>query len=258
MYDLSDLESKWIAYKRQKYKKFLSLGAAFFVVALISFLAAYLIFAQKRDGESAKKECSEPNATKHAQQPQAQNDVVELTLAGEQPMQREIVIVSPAEQKQEFRSFAPTDEQPLTPAATQGSPAQPAMTPAATQGAPAQPAMTSTPPKPKVAPKINIETKTVSRTELLEDRFKRNADFETALGLSEEYYKIGEYQKALKWAISANSLDSKNERSWVLFAKSSYKLGRKQDAINALENFTKTSDSEQARILLRQIKAGEL
>ncbi len=244
MYDLNDLESKWIAYKRQKYKKFISLGTAFFAVAVASFLAAYLIFAQKQGGESATKEHSEPNATKQAQQPQKQNDVVELTLAGEQPMQREIVIVSPTEQTQEFKSLAPTNEQLLTPPATQGTQMQQAPT--------------QMPPKPKVVPKINIETKTASHTALLEERFKRNGDIETALLLSEEYYKTGEYQKALKLAISANSLDAKSEKSWALFAKSSYKLGRRQDAINALENFVRTSGSDQSRALLRQIKAGEL
>ncbi|HRF57885.1 MAG TPA: anaphase-promoting protein, partial [Campylobacterales bacterium] len=67
-----------------------------------------------------------------------------------------------------------------------------------------------------------------------------------------------EYQKALKWAISANSIDSKNEKSWALFAKASAKLGRKQNAENALENFARTSGSENIKTLLRQIKAGEI
>ncbi len=239
MYDLNELEQKWIAYKRQKYKKFISLGTAFFAVALLSFLAAYMIFSKKQENESVKQQ-PEQNAT---QQAQKQDDVVELTLAGEQPMQREIVIVSPTEQAQEFKSLAPTNEQLLTPPPQA---AQEAIAPAQQQE------------KPKAPPKIHIETKSASHVLLLEERFRRNGDIETALSLSEEYYKTADYKKALKWAISANSLDSKNERSWALFAKSSYKLGRKQDAINALENFVRTSGSEQIKILLRQIKAGEL
>ncbi len=236
MYDLNDLEQKWISYKRQKYKKFASLGAAFFGVAVASFVTSYLIFSHKHESEVVKKERNETNTTIQAQK---SNDVVELTLAGEQPMQREIVIVSPTENTQEFKSLAPTNEQQLTP-------------PAAEQQIPAAP------PKPKAPPKIQIETKSANRTALLEDRFKRNGDIETALLLSEEYYKMGDYQNALKWAISANSLDAKNEKSWALFAKSSYKLGRKQDAINALENFTKMGGSDQIKTLLRQIRAGEL
>jgi hypothetical protein len=240
MYDLNDLEKKWISYKRQKYGKILSLGGAFLGVAAVSFFAAYLLFVQKPKTEEPKKQLEvELNATK---QPQVQTGVDASGLAPvcekASDIQRELVIVSPTQNAQEFKSFAPTNEQ--------SSPEH------------QQQATTTPPPKPKAPPKIQMETKTASHTFLLEERFRRNGDFETALTLSEEYYKNSDYQKALKWAVSANSIDSKNEKSWILFAKSSYKLGRKQDAINALDNFAKTGGSDQIRALLRQLKADEL
>lgn len=244
MYDLNDLEKKWISYKRQKYRKILSLGGAFFGVAALSFFAAYLFFVQKPQTEEPKKQLEvELNATK-----QAQTDVDTTGLAPvcETPadLQREVVIISPSQNTQEFKSLAPANEQSFS--QTQQAQRQPESTPA------------PIPQKPKTPPKIQMETKTASHTFLLEERFKRNGDFETALTLSEEYYKNSDYQKALKWAVGANSIDSKNEKSWILFAKSSYKLGRKQDAINALENFSKTGGSDQTRALLRQLKADEL
>lgn len=228
---MHELEKKWILYKREKYKKAAILFASFFGVAASSFYASYLIFGTDKNSNIVKTpQTIEQNlSTQRLQEPQ--------TIL--QNAAREIVVVSSEAQNEKFRSFepiAPQEAQIKEPQRVEVSP----------------------PPKAAPLPKIHMETKEANQTFLLEERFKKNGDFESALALSEEYYKNEEYQKALKWAISANSIDSKNEKSWALFAKASAKLGRKQNAENALENFARTSGSENIKTLLRQIKAGEI
>lgn len=260
MYDLNDLERKWVSYKKQKYKKIFSLGAAFAAVSALSFGAAYLLFAGKNQDNANKTQSAaavtDQNSTPKQSIAQNNNEVVELTLAGEKPMslQKEIVIISPEQRgESEFKSFAPADQGRQQTLEQQEQQRQPQ--PSVALQPQYQSQLPQTTQKP---PKIQIETKSADLTQLLEERFAKNGTIDTALTLSDEYYKKGDYQKALKWAINANSIDAKNEKSWILFAKSSYKLGRKQDAINALENYAKTSGSDAAKSLLRQLRAGEI
>ncbi len=244
MYDLNDLEKKWIVYKKQKYKKIGVLGLSFVLVAFASFGLAYFIFVPKNTPHTA----NEANKSR-------QNNIVQHELNQThniQPMsnfapyqyqaaQKEIVIISPEEKKEEFKSLQPTEQAQNTAQATTQQPQQ----------RPIQ-------AKPNIAPKITIETKSVDQIDVLESRYSKNPDAATAISLSEIFYKRGNYQKSLKWAINANTLDPKMEKSWILFAKSSYKLGKKQDALSALENFSNTSASEAVKTTITQIKNNEL
>ncbi len=92
----------------------------------------------------------------------------------------------------------------------------------------------------------------------LEKRFNKNKDPKTALFLSKAYYNKKDYVKALKWAIIANDLDSSNPQSWILFAKSSVKLGKKEQAVKALETFLRTNDNIEIKEVLYSIRRGEL
>ncbi len=236
MYELGELEKKWIAYKKQKYKKIAYLGASFAAVALLSFGAAYLIFSNK----SAQNASPQNNTTKQQppeSQPTVQIPMTSAALSAQQP-QREIVIISPEEKKDEFKSLEPKIEQNR-------------------QDLQAKIVQPAEPQKPQTPPKITIETKNGDLIDTLAEKYAKNPDAQTALSLSELLYKRGSYQKALKWAINANSMDPKNEKSWIMFAKSSYKLGRKQDAINALENFARTNPSEAIKETISHIKNDE-
>ncbi|MCI4399999.1 MAG: CDC27 family protein [Campylobacteraceae bacterium] len=238
MYELGELEKKWVAYKKQKYKKIGYLGASFAAVALLSFGAAYILFANK----SAQNQTADANTTKQRPldtQPVIPTPATSAAVSIQQP-QKEIVIISPEEKKEEFKSFQPTEQsQNVTQTTTQ------------------QPQQRPVQAKVGTAPKITIETKNVDPIDALAEKYAKNPDAQTALSLSELLYKRGSYQKALKWAINANSLDPKNEKSWIMFAKSSYKLGRKQDAINALENFSRTNPSDAVKETISHIKNDE-
>jgi tetratricopeptide (TPR) repeat protein len=231
MYEFDELEKKWLTYKKNKYKKVSTTVAAFAFVAAASALTTYLLVSPSKISNTT------------AEQPQQivakvdKNETAAVLQAAQTMVTpKEIVIISPNEDKTEqFKSFEQKQEQP-----------QPVQQ------------IVQKKEEPKVAPKIFMETKNTGIIETLQERYDKNPNLPTALAISIEYYKTKDYQKALNWAINANALDSKNEKSWILFAKASYKLGKKTDAVNALENFVKTSPSDNAKATLNQIKNNEL
>ncbi len=88
-------------------------------------------------------------------------------------------------------------------------------------------------------------------------KFEKEKSPKIAIFLSKHFYKEKNYKESLKWAIRANELDSNSEDSWVLFAKSSIKLGKKEDAIKALKAYLSTHNSFKVEELLNSIKTGE-
>jgi len=76
--------------------------------------------------------------------------------------------------------------------------------------------------------------------------------------LAEEYYLNKNYNESNKWALIANNIDAGNEKSWLWFAKSKYKLGHKDDAILALKAYLKNNKSSAVESLLNQITVGEM
>jgi tetratricopeptide (TPR) repeat protein len=77
-----------------------------------------------------------------------------------------------------------------------------------------------------------------------------------SLYLARAYYKMGEYDKAQKWALATNNIDNGVEESWFIFAKSKAKSGYKQEAIEILSAYIKKRNSAKARVLLQKIKKG--
>ncbi|MDR0580104.1 MAG: hypothetical protein LBG21_05830 [Campylobacteraceae bacterium] len=111
------------------------------------------------------------------------------------------------------------------------------------------------PPEEK---KIIIETSNIQNINELIKKFENTNNIIFANMISEEFFDKKDYKKSLKFALKANEIDPKNESSWIMFAKSQVKLGNKQDAIKALEIFTKSSkNSKNAINLLQRIKSGE-
>jgi tetratricopeptide (TPR) repeat protein len=89
--------------------------------------------------------------------------------------------------------------------------------------------------------KISIAFKTVQKETIgyLKKKFSATRNIVFALMLAEEYLHLGSYKEALRWALVANEIDPKNERSWILFAKTKAKLNGKNEAIIVLEEYLK-------------------
>lgn len=106
--------------------------------------------------------------------------------------------------------------------------------------------------------KIIISSKKIDKLKYFKEQYQKNPRALYAIMISKEYYKNRLYEKSLKWAILANSLDSSSEDSWIIFAKSKVKLHQKSDAINALQAYLKVNSSKRIEILLSEIKNGAL
>ncbi len=105
-------------------------------------------------------------------------------------------------------------------------------------------------------PKLEIQTTYISKKQASQKRGENSVTH--ALKLAEKFYNKKDYKQAQKWALKANDLDSKNEKSWIIFAKSLAKNGKPTKAIQALNAYLKTNpNSKQATALIRKIKHGD-
>lgn len=104
---------------------------------------------------------------------------------------------------------------------------------------------------------IKIETHEVNSIQYLKEKFDKTHNIVFALALAEDYYANKNYKESNKWALIANNIDAENEKSWIIFAKTKFKLGQKEDAIRALEAYLKTNKSKSIQSLVHHMSIGE-
>ncbi len=130
--------------------------------------------------------------------------------------------------------------------------------PAVTMTAPAA----TTQSKPQVISeekKISKVTITQKDSEDLNDiikRFKTNKNPALSLFLARRYYDLGAYDNAYEYALKTNEIDSEIEESWLIFAKSLVKLGKKEQALKTLKSYINHSRSLSAKNLYEEIQKG--
>ncbi len=106
--------------------------------------------------------------------------------------------------------------------------------------------------------KEELNKKSSERTlESVERSFIKSGEYADALYLARAYYKKEDYDKALKWALITNDLNSKLEESWLIFTKSKAQNGQTEEAIQVLTAYIEKTNSAQAKVLLNKIKKGE-
>ena len=93
---------------------------------------------------------------------------------------------------------------------------------------------------------------------MLKENFNKNKNPETALKIARKCYQDKRYSDTIKWALSANNLDSSIEESWVMFAKAKYMLKQKDDALRALEEYNKNKNKLEINELINKIKSDTL
>ncbi len=102
---------------------------------------------------------------------------------------------------------------------------------------------------------LMVETKTSNNTlKYLIERFNEKRDPKLAAYIAQSYYKKKDYNEAVKWSIMANSLDPSDEGSWLLYAKSKVRLGKKQDAIQALKTYLNQYSSPKVKAYLHNLE----
>ncbi len=113
-------------------------------------------------------------------------------------------------------------------------------------------------------PEVSSSQMTIRRDDDMKDiqdvvaRFKKNKNPVLSLFIAKRYYNIGNYQQAYNYALITNELDSSIEDSWLIFAKSLYKMKQKEMAIKTLKSYIQESNSVKAKIALDQMESGTI
>lgn len=100
--------------------------------------------------------------------------------------------------------------------------------------------------------KFFINTQKLTLEQMLQN-YKKAPSIDLANMIANEYFQQKKYKKAMQWAIKANNFDTDNEESWIIYAKSAYRLGDKNKAINALKIYLYKHKSPKAQNLLEQM-----
>jgi len=113
-----------------------------------------------------------------------------------------------------------------------------------------------TKPKIEITSTVSSSPKTYRKSfKYLKERFYKTNNPKYALQIAQRFYDTKQYKKALKWSLIANEIDEQNPKSWLMFAKTKVKMGKRQDAVNVLQAYLKTYTSEEIRRYLHKIKS---
>ena len=89
-------------------------------------------------------------------------------------------------------------------------------------------------------------------------RFNKSKKPALSLFIAKKYYEQGNYKESYKYARQTYKLNPKIEDGLILYAQSLAKLGKKEKAIAKLKPYIKKSGSVKAKILLSDIKKGNI
>jgi len=87
-------------------------------------------------------------------------------------------------------------------------------------------------------------------------RFNKNNNPTLSLFIAKKYYELAKYDKAYNYALITNDINNEIEASWIIFSKSLVKLNQKDKAIKVLTKYVNHTHSNNAQILLNDIKTG--
>ncbi|MEO1937837.1 MAG: CDC27 family protein [Sulfurimonas sp.] len=88
-------------------------------------------------------------------------------------------------------------------------------------------------------------------------RFQKNNNPALSLFAAKKYYELGNYKQAYNYALVTNKINNDIEESWLIFAKSLVKLGKKDQALKTLHEYIKYSHSSNAQVLFDEIQRGK-
>jgi hypothetical protein len=247
MYDIEELEKKWIEYRKKRILRYVKIVSALTAGILVG--VGIFTFVGNESGEdgsvkqvhTAKNESSEanrPGSTDSAPK-EAVSDTHKSGSAGEKSeaelasMRAEVPSLKQSEKKSS--NTKPAMEMTVADA---GSVAE----------------------SKSVKNTMSLEIVDSDSTKIVKDiekRFEESNNFDDALFLSKYYYKKKNYKKASYWALQANMIDSTIEDSWILFAKSKVLQGHRVEALRVLQAYYDKTGSEQAKELLDLIRQGK-
>jgi len=99
--------------------------------------------------------------------------------------------------------------------------------------------------------KISLHVKEVKSEDALLGRFKAAGDFESSIALAHLYFKKQNFEKSIYWSKKASKLSSSEDTAWLIYAKSKRAIGKKDDAIEALQLYLEYFSSNEVKKLLK-------
>ena len=240
MYDIKPLEEEWKKYKKKKRRPWFILMFSIFFILLISFtFLNYKEIDFLKFNDKSKVDVVMNNATT------VLIDKALTTLETKKPKVNEVLQkaeIKPMIVISENDSMEIVEDLPIT---------EDVKTIKETS------VKIETVEKPREKMHLNIiETSSVNAYKDVAKRFGQTHDADDSLFLARSYYNKKNYKKAEYWALQTNKVNGNIEESWLIFAKSKVKLGRKNEAIHILMNYVKKSNSAAAQSLLNKIEKG--
>lgn len=247
--DIVSLNRRWIKYKIKTYLPYI------LIVGLVTLLGIVLaIFLQSPTATKSTQQPSNELAKKPlpvATKPDTSQMLLEpsmhfiQSIATDTQYPENNDIKTPTTPKQATSVYKkPSTQQPLPPLQNESvSLAPPTQTPL-----PETPFAKAKPPTIKRdGMPLNIQE--------IEARFKNNSNPHLGLYIARYHYDHGNYNESYNYALKTNSINNEMEESWLIFAKSLIKLGKKDEAIKTLEYYISKSRSESAKNLLHSLEA---
>lgn len=111
-------------------------------------------------------------------------------------------------------------------------------------------------------PLINISSEKITKEKEIElkiNDFKNTNSYDTAIEIAEYYFSIKDYNNSIKWSLNASEADSKGKtksQSFIVYAKSLYANGNKEQAIDVLNKYIAKTNSRDAIEALKNIRQG--
>ncbi len=98
---------------------------------------------------------------------------------------------------------------------------------------------------------LHVNVKEVKSEDALLERFRVAGDFDSAMGLAYLYFKKQNFKKSIYWSKKASKLSSSEDSSWLIYAKSKKAIGKKDEAIKALQLYLEYFSSNEIKKLLK-------
>jgi len=103
--------------------------------------------------------------------------------------------------------------------------------------------------------RLNFQRTGNNYMSIMKQKFEQNKNPRDALLIAKAYYSAGNYKQSEEWSLKANSLNSNLDESWLIFAKSKDKMGKRREALKILVAYYNKSKSSRIKALINEMKA---
>ena len=256
MINIHDLEKRWLRYKIKSYIPHGVIALSILIIAVVTSLTFNTATPTPKPSQE-KNIVTKPImptkvVQKEQEQPRPKPVLQPVTLSQHNPMKLQPSLGFMKEMQQTSLPFY-TENVPETTISNTPTPSPVKKQPSTVD--------VDTLPEPPKEPEVHrvMIKKRDARHDIAAviKRFQSNQNPALSLFIAKQYYDLGEYKKAYNYALITNKLNSEIEDSWLIFAKSLVKLGEKKMAMKTLQEYIQSSDSQNAQILLEDIKSGK-